>query len=180
VDKPEAVQVMVFAGGGQPLEGAKVQLTGLGGNSLSVLEDAGDGLYTGFFQAAARGPLSLTANVSSSGEETLVLTISGNVSGQSSGNSNGKSNPVVLQGGLSSSAGSTVTLFGRSLAGEDLRVFVGGVEATVLLIRSDSQDGIDQIDIQLPSAASLAGATFADIVVVRDGMVSAPEGVTFK
>lgn len=52
VDQPEAVQVMLFAADGHRLEGAKVQLSGLYGNSVAALEDAGRGVYTGFFQAS--------------------------------------------------------------------------------------------------------------------------------
>lgn len=57
-----------------------------------------------------------------------------------------------------------------------MRVFIGGVKAIVLQIRSDAPDGIEQIDVQAPSEG-LEGVTFADVVVLRNGVLSAPEGI---
>ena len=184
VDQPEAVQVMLFGTDGRRLEGAKVQLSGLYGNSVMVLEDAGRGLYTGFFQASTPGQVALTARVlAAGGESELVrLSVGGDVMDPQ------MTNPVILRGGVVASdgsapsqspiaPGSAISILGRSLASDDIHVFIGGVEAAVLRVRSDAPDGIEQIDVQAP-VEGLEGVTFADVVVMRNGVISAPEGAT--
>jgi uncharacterized protein (TIGR03437 family) len=189
----QAVQVMLFASDGTPVEGADVDVYPSSGEPWFALEDAGGGLYTGLFQSLAGGPLVLTAAASTS-QLSVSFSAGGDVDGGAS------PQPAIFQGGIVNAAnfspaptpivpGSILTLFGTDLTDSTMfapgfplprdlggvKVLVAGVEAPLIAVVADSGQGFDQIVFQAP--VELRAVTFADVVVLKDGMFSPPEGI---
>jgi uncharacterized protein (TIGR03437 family) len=192
-DSPHAVSAMLFAADLTPLEGADVQVFPSSGESPFTLEDAGGGLYTGSFQSLTGGPVALTA-VAAAGSSSVSFSVGGDVDGSTS------ARPVIFQGGILSAAnfapaptpiapGAIVSLFGTGLADSVLsasgfplpadlggtKVLVGGVEAPLIGVVPDAGDGYDQINFQAP--VELSALSFADVVVLHNGVFSGPRGI---
>jgi len=191
-DSPQPLRVMVLAADGKPVEGADVQVTSSGGEPPFALEDAGGGLYTGMFQSLNGGPVALAALVMTDAADSATFGLGGDLEG-------GLATPVIFQGGIVNAAnyapsptpiipGSIVSLFGKNLADSaaaasglplprelaGVKVLAGGVEAPLILL-SGTED-YDQINFQVP--VELAGLTYADVVVLNNGVFSAPEGIS--
>jgi uncharacterized protein (TIGR03437 family) len=190
---PQAVQVMLFASDGTPVEGADVVVSPSSGEPGFALEDAGGGLYTGLFHSLAGGPLVLTAAASTS-QLSVSFSAGGDVDGGAS------PQPAIFHGGIVNAAnfspaptpivpGSILTLFGTELTDSTMfasgfplprdlggvKVLVAGIEAPLIAVVADSGQGFDQIVFQAPM--ELRAVTFADVMVLKDGMFSPPEGI---
>src|SRR5205823_14728759 len=79
----QAVQVMLFASDGTPVEGADVEVDPSSGEPAFALEDAGGGLYTALFHSQAGGPLVLTA-VAAASQSSVSFSVGGDVDGVAS------------------------------------------------------------------------------------------------
>jgi uncharacterized protein (TIGR03437 family) len=194
VNSPQPVRVILLSSSGAPVEGADVKVYS---NNLDespfTLEDAGGGLYTGLFHTLTGGLVALNA-VASIGNTSVSFTLGGDVNGLPS------PRPVILQGGIVNAAdftaapapvapGSILTLFGKGLTDTavsapgfplpsvlgGVKVLMGGVEAPLIALVPDSGQGFDQIVLQAP--VELRGVSHADVVVLKDGVFSAPEHI---
>ena len=191
---PLEVQAMVLNFTGEPVEGAEVRVVSSGsGEPEFLLEDVGDGLYSGIFRSLSAGQVALIGTATRQGAVSPAFGVGGDLEGSP------ELVPAIFPGGVVNAAnyaeaptpvapGSLVSLFGLDLAPatavaasrplprelQGVQVLVGGVEAPLLAVVV-GDDGSSQINFQIP--VELAGLTYADVVVNNNGVFSAPQGI---
>ena len=191
---PTEVRVLVADGNGNPVDGAEVRVTSSGEDVPFALEGVGGGVYTGVLRNLTGGPVSLAATARSGETASAAFGVGGDLEGAAA------RSPVIFREGIVSTAnfapgptpvapGSILSIFGIGLADQTLaasslplptelagvRVLVGGIAAPLLAVAADAGSGSDQINFQLPVEA--AAWTYADVVVVNNGVISDPEGI---
>ena len=185
---------MVLNFTGEPVEGAEVRVVSSGsGEPEFLLEDVGDGLYSGIFRSLSAGQVALIGTATRQGAVSPAFGVGGDLEGSP------ELVPAIFPGGVVNAAnyaeaptpvapGSLVSLFGLDLAPatavaasrplprelQGVQVLVGGVEAPLLAVVV-GDDGSSQINFQIP--VELAGLTYADVVVNNNGVFSAPQGI---
>jgi uncharacterized protein (TIGR03437 family) len=191
---PTEVRAQLLDANGNPVNGAQVTVSVSSDETSFLLDGEGSGMYSGVLRTASGGPVALTGTAIASDGTTATFGVGGDLQSPPEGL------PVIFRQGIVSTAnyapgptpaaaGSILSLFGASLANQSevasavplpaeldgIKVLVGGIEAPLLSVTADAAPGSDQINFQLPVEA---GAwTYADVVVVNNGVFSDPEGI---
>jgi uncharacterized protein (TIGR03437 family) len=186
---------------GNPVTGATVVLHSSNGEPDVTLDDDFNGSYSGLFQPAEAGPVTLSVSAMASDSTGALfqapsVAVSGDIESAAD-----VAMPVFTNGAVSSASfavqptpltpGSLVSVFGTNIAGSGgsatsvplpgslggMSVTVGGITAPLIsAIPASAPGGLDQINLQIPFQVD--GQPDAEIVITNNGIVSAPQDVT--
>ena len=195
------INVLLLDAWGNAVPGATVTLSSSNGEPDVTLDDLGNGNYSGLFQPAVSGTVTLTVSaqvVDSTG--TLFQSSPAAVSGDIESASD-VATPVYTNGAVGAASyapqptpitpGGLVSLFGVNIAGSGgtassvplpaglggATVTIGGIAAPLSgAFPATTPGGLDQINLQVPFG--LDGQADADIVVTSGDVIGAPQTVT--
>jgi uncharacterized protein (TIGR03437 family) len=202
-DSAFAVTLTLNDAAGNAVPGATVVMSSSNSEPDLTLDDDGNGIYTGIFQPAESGAITLSVNataIDSTGATYTATTTS--VTGDIEAATD-VSTPVYTNGAVGAASyapqptpitpGSIIAMFGTNIAGSGgqasvtplptglgttstTTVTIGGYAAPLFgAYPSPTPGGLDQINFQVPF--ELDGQPAADIVVTTGGVAGAPQTV---
>lgn len=199
-DSALTVGALLTDSAGNPVSGATVTLSSSNGEPDVILDDDGSGVYSGLFQPAEGGNVTLSVSAQASDStgalfQSATTVVTGDIS--SSGD---VSAPVFTNGAVGSASyapqptpitpGGLISVFGTNIAGSGgaaagvplptsvggVIVTIGGVAARMISATpASTAGGLDQINLQIPFEVD--GQPDADIVIDNNGVISAPQTV---
>jgi uncharacterized protein (TIGR03437 family) len=194
------ITVAMVDSSGSAVPGATVILSSSNGEPDVTLDDLGNGTYSGLFQPAGAGEVTLSLAAQTADSTGSLFQASGALVSGYVDSAADVSTPVYANGAVGAASfapqptpitpGSLISLFGTNIAGSGgvatfvplpaslggASVTIGGVAAPLFAaLPATTPGGQDQINLQVPF--ELSGQPEADLVVTSNGVVGPPQTV---
>ncbi len=195
------VGVSLLDSSGNAVPGATVILSSSNGEPDVTLDDLGNGSYSGLFQPAVSGTVTLSVAAQATDNSGNLFQAAPAVVTGDIVSAGDVSTPVYTNGAVGSASfapqptpitpGGLISLFGTNIAGlggsapsvplpatlGGATVTIGGVAAPLIgAYPASTPGGLDQINLQVP--IEVDGQPEADVVVTSNGVMGAPQTMT--
>jgi uncharacterized protein (TIGR03437 family) len=195
------VGVSLLDSSGDAVPGATVILSSSHGEPDVTLDDLGNGNYSGLFQPAVSGTVTLSVAAQATDNSGNLFQAAAAVVTGDIVSAGDVSTPVYTNGAVGSASfapqptpitpGGLISLFGSNIAGlggsapsvplpatlGGATVTIGGVAAPLIgAYPASTPGGLDQINLQVP--IEVDGQPEADVVVTSNGVMGAPQTMT--